>query len=390
MTPFNGADTRLTHDLIAQPTHDELAEQLFVRDLKMFVMGGLEPTQKAMAQQEAAALDLRSTNNPVAAVRARMERRASFGAWQAMKRESQRMLWSAVADSVERQADRLEALGRVAGPPLGSVTVDPDFRIPPYIAMADVHLMPGGYGLDDGSVLQGAVMDRGGAVYMLGRNGGMLNDVRGQTALAHILTRDPDIAPKRILDMGCGVGTSSVPAAACFPDAEVFAVDVGASMLRYAHARAENLGARVHFRQANAEATGLEPASFDIVYSCAMLHETSPDAMQAILTESHRLLKPGGMAVHLEVPLLHDCGDLWSELSDELEAQYNNEPNWRSALSADYDALMRQAGFTDIWTGYQAVAFNARTGPYRFGQEAEGVFRSWFVTSGRSANKNPG
>jgi SAM-dependent methyltransferase len=312
-----------------------------------------------------------------------MEGRASFGAWLAMKRESQRLLWSAVGDSVERQAARLEALADIADP-LGSVTVDPDFAVPDYIAMADVHLMPGGYGLDEGSLLQGAVMDRGGAVYMLGRNGGMLNDLRGQTALAHILTRMPDIDPDTILDMGCGVGTSSVPAAACFPTADVFAIDVGASMLRYAHARAENLGACVHFSQQSAEDTTFEEGSFDIVYSCALLHETSPEAMQAIMAESRRLLKPGGIAVHLEVPLLHDNEDLWSELSDELEAQYNNEPNWRGALSADYGALMQNAGFQDVVTGYQATAFNARGGPHRFGQDSEGVFRSWFVASGRA------
>jgi SAM-dependent methyltransferase len=227
-------------------------------------------------------------------------------------------------------------------------------------------------------------MDRGGAVYMLGRNGGMLNDLRGQTALAHILTRMPDIDPDKILDMGCGVGTSSVPAATCFPNADVFAIDVGASMLRYAHARAENLGACVHFSQQSAEDTIFEEASFDIVYSCALLHETSPEAMQAIMTESRRLLKPGGIAVHLEVPLLHDNEDLWSELSDELEAQYNNEPNWRGALSADYGALMQDAGFQDVVTGYQATAFNARGGPHRFGSDSEGVFRSWFVASGRA------
>jgi SAM-dependent methyltransferase len=383
MNAFDEASPRLTHDLMAQPSHDELTEQLFVRDLKLYVMGQLEPRQKEIALAEAAALDRRTTNDAVGSVRRKMEGRASFGAWLAMKRESQRMLWSAVGDSVERQADRLAALADIPDP-RGSVTIDPDFAVPDYIAMADVHLMPGGYGLDDGSLLQGAVMDRGGAVYMLGRNGGMLNDLRGQTALAHVLTRMPDIQPLHILDMGCGVGTSAVPAAMCFPDAEVTAIDVGASMLRYAHARAENLGARVHFSQQNAESTTFEPASFDIVYSCALLHETSPQAVQTILAESRRLLRSGGIAVHLEVPLLHSSEDLWSELSDELEAQYNNEPNWRGALSADYGSLMREAGFHDVVTGYQATAFNARGGPHHFGQSSEGVFRSWFVTSGRA------
>lgn len=371
---------QLAHPLIAVPSHDELAEQLFVRDLKLYVMQQIEPVQGQIAAKEAKALEGAETNS-TAALRERMARHESFGSWLAIKRESQRQLWHGVARSVERQADTLEALADIPDP-RGSVRTDPDFVEPAYIAQGDIHLMPGGNALDDGSILQGAVMDRGGAVYMLGRNGGMLNDMRGQTAMAHVLTRFPDLAPKRILDMGCGIGTSTVPAATCFPEAEVHGIDVGASMLRYAHARAEHLGATVHFSQQSAEATDFEAGSFDLVFSCVMFHETSQAATMAIVEESRRLLRPGGVAVHLEVPLLHDNSDPWVELSGELEAQFNNEPNWRGALTADYRALFEAAGFSDVETGYQATSPAARGGPFRFGPDSEGVFRSWFVASG--------
>jgi ubiquinone/menaquinone biosynthesis C-methylase UbiE len=383
MTGMNENRAQFSHPLIAVPSHDELTEQLFVRDLKIFVGQTLEPVQRKIADVVAAGINPRASNNAVGDLREAMESRESFGSWLAMKRESQRQLWAAVADSVERQADALEILA--AQPePKGSVRTSTEFAVPEYISRADIHLMPGGNALDDGSLLQGAVMDRGGAVYMLGRNGGMLNDLRGHTAMAHVLTLYPDLQPARILDMGCGVGTSSVPAAQAFPEAEVHAIDVGASILRYAHARAEHLGAAVHFSQQSAEATDFADGSFDLVYSCVLLHETSGDAARAILVESKRLLRPGGVAVHLEVPLIHTTDGLWQELADELEAQYNNEPNWRGALSADYDELLRDAGFTDVSVGYQATAFNGRGGPHRFGLESEGVFRSWFVASGRA------
>ena len=381
MDGISESRAQMDHPMIALPTHDELVEQLFVRDLKMFVMQQIEPVQAQLAKVEQQALASVPTNNLVADLRERMEQRQSFRSWQALKRESQRQLWAAVATSVERQAEELEALGTVAQP-RGSVKVDPEFAAPAYVRQGDIHLMPGGNQLDDGSLLQGAVMDRGGAVYMLGRNGGMLNDLRGQTAIAHALTRFPDLAPERVLDMGCGIGTSTVPAAKAFPQAEVHGIDVGASILRYAHARAEHLDAAIHFSQQSAEATDFADASFDLVYSCILFHETSPEAVGKILAESRRLLKPGGIAVHLEVPLLHDNSDAWVELSGELEAQYNNEPNWRGALTADYPALLEAAGFRDIQTGYQATSGAARQGPFRFGPTSEGVFRSWFVASG--------
>jgi ubiquinone/menaquinone biosynthesis C-methylase UbiE len=219
---------------------------------------------------------------------------------------------------------------------------------------------------------------------MLGRNGGMLNDLRGQTAIAHLLTLYPDIEPTRILDMGCGIGTSTVPAANAFPEAEIHGVDVGASMLRYAHARAEHLGARINFHQGNVEKTSFPDAYFDVVFSCVIMHETSQAAMSNILAESHRLLRPGGVAIHLEVPLIHTFGALWEELSAELEAQFNNEPHWRGALSADYRALMIGAGFKDVQLGYQSTASDARTSPGIFKDTSDGVFCSWFVTSGRA------
>ncbi|WP_044562165.1 class I SAM-dependent methyltransferase [Azospirillum sp. B4] len=373
----------LAHPMIAVPTHDELVEQLFVRDLKLFVGQTLEPAQQKIAAQIVPEVAASGSNSPVDDLRHRMQSFESFTTWLSLKRESQRQLWAAVEDCVERQADQLEALAAVDAPK-GTVTLDADFAAPDYITRGDIHLMPGGNAHDDGSVLQGAVMDRGGAVYMLGRNGGMLNDLRGHTAMAHLLTVAPDIRPARILDMGCGIGTSTVPAAVCFPEAEVHGIDVGASMLRYAHARAEHLGAAVHFSQQSAERTSFPDASFDVVYSCVVLHETSPEAAVNILAESRRLLRPGGIAIHLEVPLLHTLGDLWQELSSELEAQFNNEPNWRGALTADYGQLMRAAGFADIRVGYQATAFNGRTAPRKFGEASEGVFRSWFVTSGRA------
>lgn len=382
MTGVSETRASLAHPLIAVPSHDELVEQLFVRDLKMFVMQSLEPVQQRIADIVKEEIP-RETNDPVGHLRDKMFERQSFSTWVGVKRESQRQLWAAVADSVERQAADLEQLADI-GEPKGSVTVDADFVVPEYISRADIHLMPGGNAFDDQSLLQGAVMDRGGAVYMLGRNGGMLNDLRGQTAMAHVLTEYPDLEPTRILDMGCGIGTSTVPAATCFPNAEVHGVDVGASMLRYAHARAEHLDVAIAFSQQSAERTNFPDQSFDLVYSCVMFHETSNEAVRNILAESKRLLRPGGIAVHLEVPLLHGNSDPWRELADELEAQYNNEPNWRGALSADYEAMLREAGFADVRAGYQSTAFNARGGPHHFGPESQGVFRSWFVTSGRA------
>jgi hypothetical protein len=113
------------------------------------------------------------------------------------------------------------------------------------------------------------------------------------------------------------------------------------------------------------------------------MHETSAEAIERILAESHRLLRPGGVAVHLEVPSRYDELDLWSQIRSQVERDYNNEPAWQAATSADYGALMRAAGFKDVAVGFQDAAWAPAPGQGGFGSESKGVFRSWFVTSAR-------
>jgi len=367
------------HVMLPSASHDEAAEQYFVRDLKVYLTEAIEPQFRERAQ----ALDPGPASNArVETVYERLHEDEDFRAWAMLRRTSQDMLWAEIADSVGRQADVLNALAADA-PATGSLTLDPDSVQPPYLAKGDVHLMPGGYAHDIGGVEQGAIMDRGGAVYMLGRNGGLMNDVRGHTLVSHLYTLYPDFAPARILELGCGIGASLIPVATAFPEAEVHGVDVGASMLRYALARARHLGATVHLAQDNAERTRFPDKSFDLVFSCVLLHETSPDAIDRIVEESHRLLKPGGIVAHLEVPQRYDQMDLWGKIRGEIEADYNNEPNWKAAISADYAALLKAAGFRDVAVGYQSATSSPVRGEGRFSDQSEGVFRSWFVASAR-------
>lgn len=368
------------HPMLPAATHDELAEQLFIRDLKGWIGGEVEGHQRALA----ARLDPGPQSNArEESVYEALHAEPAFRGWASLRRTSQEMLWDAIATSVERQGVDLDAKAAVHD--AGSVTLPDAPTLPAYIASRDVHLMPGGYQHDAGDVAQGAIMDRGGAVYMLGRNGGLLNDGRGRTVLAHLFARFPDANPRRILELGCGVGASLVPVARAFPDAEVHGVDLGGSMLRYARARAASLGAAVHLAQDDAEGTRYANASFDLVFSAALMHETSDSAIPRILAESRRLLAPGGIAIHLEVPQRYETMDLWGRIRGQIEADYNNEPAWRAAISADYDALMRQAGFADVATGYQDAARGApQRGGGGFGQTSKGVFGSWFVASGRA------
>jgi ubiquinone/menaquinone biosynthesis C-methylase UbiE len=368
-----------SHPMMPAANHDEAAEQLFVRDFKGYLSGEVE----ADLAKAAVALDPGpASNDRDEAVYRQLLETGTFRTWASLRRASQELLWDAIGRSVSRQADELDRQAEAA-PQTGSVTLDPDMACPPYLGDADVHLMPGGYMPDAPGVAQGAIMDRGGAVYMLGRNGGLMNDMRGHSVVAHLFARFPDARPLRILELGCGVAPSLCAVASHFPEAEIHGIDVGASMLRYAHARAAHLGHAIHFTQADAEATKLPSDSFDLVFSAALFHETSETAIPRIVAESLRLLKPGGVAIHLEVPQRYEAMGSWDRVRGRIEHDFNNEPAWKEAISADYVATLEIAGFTDVAAGYQdSTAAPMRNGG-GFSDTSKGVFRSWFVASGR-------
>ena len=114
--------------------------------------------------------------------------------------------------------------------------------------------------------------------------------------------------------------------------------------LRYGHARAEALGVAVHFSQQNAERTDFPDGSFDLVLSHIMLHETARGALSRILGECRRLLRPGGLMLHLEIPrgrtVLENFLYNW-------ESWNNNETFGQYMTHLDLAALAREQQQTD-------------------------------------------
>lgn len=144
--------------------------------------------------------------------------------------------------------------------------------------------------------------------------------------------------------MGCSVGHSTVPYVEAYPEAEVHGIDVAAPMLRYAHARAEALGRRIQFSQQNAERTNFADQSFDLVVSHILLHETSAQAIRRVIAECRRLLRPGGMMIHAEVPQFEGLPP-YSAFMLDWDTYNNNEPFWSHYHDLDLARLAAEAGF---------------------------------------------
>jgi len=383
------------HQMMADSTHDEAAEQDFVVALKAFAAREMDPLLGQLVSgierdggERTGAGELESGNArlPLRDLRRRAEASSIYRNWVSVNRTAQELMWQTAGDCVDRQLNALNERAATA-PTLGSLETDPSFEVPRYLAATDTHMMPGSYYADFGAddVRQGAVFDKAASLYSRGRQGGVMNDMRGHTVVAHVFNRFPTLAPARILEMGCTVGNSLIAVARAFPEAEVHGIDVGAGLLRYARARAAFIGVPLHFSQQSAERTRFDDNSFDLVFSSAVLHETSARALPRIVAECFRVLRPGGVMVHLEVPFRAETADALALLKADYETRYNNEPFWLGATRADFVALAAQAGFAEAAAGYQDAAHGPppRDPPLAFGGANKGVYRSWYVASAR-------
>lgn len=339
------------HAVLPAVTHDEFARQEFVRSYKQYLVHHVHAGNRERYERSVKPAFARAHGRPPQdrfEVRDVMQRDAYWRMFSTLLRTSQEMMWSACQIPVERDLDALNARVRevgARGAAGGSLRLDPALPVPRYHSAVDIHCQPGGYHTEavPDDAAPGMVYDRAVHVYAMGQMG-PTNDDMGASIVLWLQRQHPDFRPRRILDMGCSVGHSTVPYARAFPDAEVHAIDVAAPMLRYAHARAEDLGVAIHFSQQNAECTDFPDAHFDLVVSHILLHETAEKAIHNIVRECHRLLAPGGFMLHAETPPYAGM-DPFDAFMLDWDTRYNNEPYWARSHEIDLKALSASGGF---------------------------------------------
>ncbi|MFC3228130.1 class I SAM-dependent methyltransferase [Marinibaculum pumilum] len=335
-------EPQLQHSALPTADHDEAARQAFVQSLKLHLATKVVAGNREIYETRVKPDFARRHGRPPAdrrEVATLMRDEPYYQLWGSMQRCSQEMMHDAVLGPVSRQRDALAAKMSPPANPAGSLTLDDNVAAPPYLTAVDIHCMPGGYMGD----LAGPLYDRIVHIYAMA-GWGPDNGAMGRTVTDYIRQAHPELKPARILDMGCGIGNSTLPYADAFPEAELQAIDVSAPQLRYAHARAEALGKTVHFRQADATATPYPDASFDLIVSHILLHETSAKAIRQLMAEGHRLLRPGGLMLHVDLAL-YDGMDPFDAFMLDWDTHHNNEPFWGTFRDMDAGALLTEAGF---------------------------------------------
>lgn len=352
------------HAVFPDFDHDERARYNFLANLNRFVSTVIAPGNK-LAFDGRVQPEFRKEHGRDFTDRHEMQEYMAkdpvYQSWAALRRCTMEMRQQNGRAVVLRQAPELAVKVREQLQGADNLILKEGFKVPPYLLHVDNHLMPGSYHTEyfKGDVANAANYDSG----LFVTSGGMLGSLTdgGGRAIAKWVKESwPDFKPSRILDIGCGLGHNTLPIALMYPDAQVIAIDAGAPMLRYGAARAKALGVgNVTFMQMDAEDMNtFADGSFDWVQTTMFLHETGGKAIHRIMKEIGRVLKPGGLTLHIEQPQYTPEMSLYEQFMRDWDAYYNAEPYWGHMHDLQPEDLMEEAGVPKsqfIQAGVKAV-----------------------------------
>lgn len=347
-------------EALAVPTHDEIGRQRFCSALRRHAIQEMANALEAdfTDRVRPAAESKGGTFETARAIDAAMKPEASYRFYSSVRYNAQEMCFLSVQPQVERALPAMIEVARdaaILSPAGGSLQLDPELVAPRYVDALDVHLMPGcfhnEFTLDD--VAQGAVTSLGSRVFTANQSH------RAWGGVAKVISRwlktdHPGFTPKRMLDIGTSSGKNLMPYSAEFPGVEAHGVDVAAPLLRYGHAFAEYEGVPVHFSQQNAEDLAFPDGHFDLIVSSFFFHEIPVKSARKVLAECRRLLAPGGIMVHQELPSTKLVG-AYEDFFWNWDTLNNNEPSYTAWRAEDHAALCVAAGFAPKQTFAQIL-----------------------------------
>lgn len=335
---------------LARATVEERGRQRFCSALRRYAIQDMaEAIQQDFEQQVKPAQEAKGVSfSSAKAIEEAMVDRPSYRLYSSLRYNAQEMCFLSVQDEIERVLPDMIEVARDAAtrnPAGGSLRLDPQLEIPRYLSSQDVHLTPGCFHNEwvKDDVAQGAVVSLGARVFSASMSHRSWGGV-ARVVSRWIKHRHPDFRPLRMLDIGTSSGKNLIPYVQNFPGVEAHGVDLGAPLLRWGHAIAEHEGVPVHYSQQNAEQMDFPDGHFDLIVSSFFFHEIPVKATRNVLRECRRLLRPGGLMIHQELPAT-GLVDPWEDFFWNWDTQHNNEPFYTAFRAQDPIALLEEAGF---------------------------------------------
>ena len=163
---------------------------------------------------------------------------------------------------------------------------DPTLTYPDYYTTENFHGVQGGYLNPDAATSYDPITQ-----YVMFPNETLIR----QTAVDRVQGQ-----PRRILDLGCGTGSTTLLLKQAFPQVEVIGLDLSPYMLFMGDRKAQEAGLQIRWMHGDAAHTPFRDGAFDLVTASLLFHETPASVLPLILQEACRLLIPGGQLLILD------------------------------------------------------------------------------------------
>jgi phosphoethanolamine N-methyltransferase len=151
-----------------------------------------------------------------------------------------------------------------------------------------------------------------------------------------------ELRGRRVLDIGCGIGGPAFVLASKY-GAEVTGTDIEPQLIDQARIRAERLGlsSSCEFVKVVPGPLDFPDDTFDVVMAAGVI--MTVDDKEELLAEALRVLKPGGTLT------VYDWMKNEGEYSEDMLYWFKMERiTYSMKTFAEYEAMLRDAGFVDI------------------------------------------
>ncbi len=327
---------RIGQTLVDSDRRDDESYLAFVEGIRSFTVKSVDEVVRAEADKAVAAWQAEHGRMPQGLEEAidALDQVPVIQERRRLYRTSQEMFWKVIRDAYYRRKDELLAeLDRADRMGPGTVDYDPNFPVPD-VYRRDIHIQPGGYTDDP---LAGYIYHYGTRIFAQ-----QLYNTEELKSPAVARLPEPEGGVRRVLDEGCAIGNMTIAMKERWPQAEVWGIDIGMPMVRYAHKRAIELGKEVHFAQRLAEDTGFPDGYFDLVVATIMFHEIPVDRQESVIREARRILRPGGIYVIDDFATeLDGTLPLW-ELMGYTDSRDNCEPYSHGFIHSNFTEKLKK------------------------------------------------
>lgn len=149
----------------------------------------------------------------------------------------------------------------------------------------------------------------------------------------------------RLLEVGCGAGSTTRGVAETFPDAKITALDLSLPYLKVAQDQLRKKP-KVDFLQGDATKLDFKDGLFDCVYSVYLLHEMPSAERVKVLSEAWRVLKPGGLLIFADSLQWDDQPDLNWAL--ERFPKVYHEPFYKDYVNGHLEDLIKKVSSAHV------------------------------------------